>query len=71
MDRNWVHFKVLCKFGGQGNENLDGLQSQYIPKKARRVISTLTDEQIKRIQRRLKNRSGMRLVFKTHEGIFR
>lgn len=50
------------------NENLNGLLSQYIPKK--RVLSTFTDEEIRIIQNRLNNRLRKRLGFKTPAEMF-
>jgi len=42
-----------------GNENLNGLLRQYIPKK--RAMSTVSDEEIRMIQNRLNNRPRKRL----------
>jgi transposase, IS30 family len=45
------------------NENFNGLLRQYVPKK--RLMQTVTDEEIKMIENRLNNRPRKRLGFKT------
>ena len=50
------------------NENFNGLLRQYIPKK--RPLSTVTDEELKMIERRLNNRPRKRLGFKTPNQVF-
>ena len=50
------------------NENFNGLLRQYIPKK--RSLSTVTDEELKMIERRLNNRPRKRLGFKTPNQVF-
>ena len=50
------------------NENFNGLLSQYILKK--RSMSTVTDEEIRRTQKRLNNRPRKRLGFKTPTEVF-
>jgi len=45
------------------NENLNGLPRQYVPKK--RAMSTVTDDEIRMIQKKLNSRQRKRLVFKT------
>ena len=50
------------------NENLNGLLRQYIPKK--RLLSTVTQEEIKTIQQQLNNRPRKRLGFKTPNEVF-
>ena len=45
------------------NENFNGLLRQYVPKK--RLMETVTDEEIKMIENRLNNRPRKRLGFKT------
>ena len=50
------------------NENLNGLLRQYVPKK--RAMSTVTDEEIRMIQKRLNNRPRKRLGFKTPAEVF-
>jgi IS30 family transposase len=51
-----------------GNENLNGLLRQYVPKK--RAMSTVTDEEIRITQNRLNNRPRKRLGFKTPVEMF-
>ena len=50
------------------NENFNGLLRQYIPKK--RPLSTVTDEELKMIEKRLNNRPRKRLGFKTPKQVF-
>ena len=50
------------------NENLNGLLRQYVPKK--RAMSTVSDEEIRIIQKRLINRPRKRLGFKTPAEVF-
>ena len=50
------------------NENFNRLLRQYIPKK--RPLSTVTDEELKMIERRLNNRPRKRLGFKTPNQVF-
>lgn len=50
------------------NENLNGLLRQYVPKK--RLMETVTDEEIKMIENRLNNRPRKRLGFKTPAEVF-
>jgi IS30 family transposase len=50
------------------NENFNGLLRQYIPKK--RVLSTVTDKELRRIQDQLNNRPRKRLGFKIPNEIF-
>ena len=50
------------------NENFNGFLGQYIPKK--RPLSTVTDEELKMIERRLNNRPRKRLGFKTPNQVF-
>lgn len=51
------------------NENLNGLLRQYIPNK--RDMSSVSDEEIRMIQKRLNNRPRKRLGFKTLAEVFR
>jgi IS30 family transposase len=51
-----------------GNENLNGLLRQYIPKE--RAMSTVTNEKIRMIQSRLNNRRRKGLGFKTPAEVF-
>ena len=50
------------------NENFNGLLGQYVPKK--RLMETVTDEEIKMIENRLNNRPRKRLGFKTPVEVF-
>ena len=50
------------------NENFNGLLRQYVPKK--RLMETVTDEEIKMIENRLNNRPRKRLGFKTPAEVF-
>jgi IS30 family transposase len=50
------------------NENFNGLLRQYVPKK--RLMQTVTDEEIKMIENRLNNRPRKRLGFKTPAEVF-
>ena len=50
------------------NENFNGLLGQYVPKK--RLMQTVTDEEIKMIENRLNNRPRKRLGFKTPAEVF-
>jgi IS30 family transposase len=50
------------------NENLNGLLRQYIPKK--RSMTTVTDEEIRMIQNRLKHRPRKRLGIKHPQRCF-
>jgi IS30 family transposase len=45
------------------NENLNGLIRQYFPKK--KDFSTITDQEVERIERQLNNRPRKRLKFET------
>ena len=50
------------------NENFNGLLRQYVPKK--RLMESVTDEEIKMIENRLNNRPRKRLGFKTPAEVF-
>ena len=50
------------------NENLNGLVRQYIPKK--RPLSTVTEEELKMIEKKLNSRPRKRLGFKTPYQVF-
>ena len=50
------------------NENFNGLLRQYVPKK--RLLSTVTDEELIMIQNRLNHRPRKRLGFKTPHQVF-
>lgn len=50
------------------NENFNGLLRQYVPKK--RSMESITDEEIRMIKNRLKNRPRKRLGFKTPHEVF-
>jgi IS30 family transposase len=50
------------------SENFNGLLRQYVPKK--RLMQTVTDEEIKMIENRLNNRPRKRLGFKTPAEVF-
>lgn len=50
------------------NENFNGLLRQYIPKK--RLLSTVSDEELRMIQDQLNNRPRKRLGFKTPSEVF-
>ena len=50
------------------NENFNGLLRQYIPKD--RLLSTVTQEELKMIENKLNHRSRKRLGFKTPHEVF-
>ena len=50
------------------NENTNGLVRQYIPKK--RLLSTVTDEELKMIEDKLNFRPRKRLGFRTPHQVF-
>lgn len=50
------------------NENFNGLLRQYVPKK--RLMETVTDEEIMMIENRLNNRPRKRLEFRTPAEVF-
>ena len=52
----------------RSNENFNGLLRQYIPKK--RLLPTVTDEELRMIQDQLNNRPRKRLGFKTPHEVF-
>jgi transposase, IS30 family len=61
--------RPFASWGRGSNENLNGFLRQYIPKK--RAMSTVSDEEIRMIQKRLNNRPRKRLGFKTPAEVFR
>ena len=60
--------RPYCSWQRGSNENFNGLLRQYVPKK--RLMSTVTDEEITMIQNRLNHRPRKRLGFKTPHEVF-
>ena len=60
--------RPYCSWQRGSNENFNGLLRQYVPKK--RLMSTVTDEEITMIQNRLNHRPRKRLGFKTPYEVF-
>lgn len=60
--------RPYCSWQRGSNENFNGLLRQYVPKK--RLMSTVTDEEITMIQNRLNYRPRKRLGFKTPHEVF-
>ena len=60
--------RPYCSWQRGSNENFNGLLRQYVPKK--RLMSTVTDEEIKMIQNRLNYRPRKRLGFKSPHEVF-
>ena len=60
--------RPYCSWQRGTNENFNGLLRQYVPKK--RLMSSVTDEEITMIQNRLNYRPRKRLGFKTPHEVF-
>jgi transposase, IS30 family len=60
--------RPYCSWQRGSNENFNGLLRQYVPKK--RLMSTVTDEEITMIQNRLNHRPRKRLGFKSPHEVF-
>ena len=60
--------RPYCSWQRGSNENFNGLLRQYVPKK--RLMSTVTDEEITMIQNRLNYRPRKRLGFKSPHEVF-